>query len=68
MCDINSHVTVIYIFRNHNVIILLINVLFLQSLLKIKQTEPYYHQPAMESYEYDALFFIGYAQVRTSEV
>lgn len=34
----------------------------LQSLMKKTQTEPYYHQPAMESYEYDALFFIGYAQ------
>lgn len=68
MYDSNSRVTLIYIFRNHSVIILLINVLFLQSLSKIKQIEPYYHQPAMETYEYDALFFIGYAQVRTSEV
>lgn len=34
----------------------------LQSLSKKIQSEPYYHQPAMESYEYDALFFIAYAQ------
>ncbi|KAL5240909.1 hypothetical protein ACI65C_008319 [Semiaphis heraclei] len=34
----------------------------LQSLTQKTQTETHYHQPAMESYEYDALFFIGYAQ------
>lgn len=36
---------------------------FAQSLSKKIQSEPYYHQPAMESYDYDSLFFIAYAQV-----
>ncbi|VVC34754.1 Peptidase M13, C-terminal domain,Peptidase M13,Peptidase M13, N-terminal domain [Cinara cedri] len=34
----------------------------LQSLLKITDPGLYYHQPAMESYEYNQLFFIAYAQ------
>lgn len=40
----------------------------LQSLLKKTNTELHYHQPAMESYDYDSLFFITYAQVSTNVV
>lgn len=30
------------------------------------QSDFYYRQPAMESYQYDALFFITYAQVSSA--
>lgn len=38
-----------------------------QSLSKKTHSETSYRQPAMESFSYDALFFITYAQVSTSE-
>lgn len=38
--------------------------MFVQSLIKT-QFDFNYRQPAMESYQYDALFFITYAQVST---
>ncbi|XP_050523842.1 protein gone early-like [Daktulosphaira vitifoliae] len=34
----------------------------LQSLAKITNIGPHFHQPAMENYEFDALFFLAYAQ------
>lgn len=38
-----------------------------QSLSKKTHSETSYRQPAMESFSYDALFFITYAQVSTSK-
>lgn len=38
---------------------------YVQSLSKIAESEPRYYQPAMESYEYDQMFYIMFAQVST---
>lgn len=49
-----------------NIFVLFVTFICTQSLAKKTHSETYYRQPAMESYAYDALFFITYAQVRIS--